>query len=344
MSGEPSPTDRVQKLHLVGVTTDHEGLILSARRGARSGGYVLVIDDALEDAVDELRQRRAEDDLDEGQEPEPRTPRVESALPVREIQARLRQGRSIAEVAKAAGVDPEWVDRFAAPILAERAQVIARVRAMPLRRARLGPSAQPIGEAVRRHLADRGVSLTDDEFGDAWVARQIADGRWAVRFSFHHRNRNHVLRFDLDDTTGEVSAADRASGQLGYVAPPVASDAAKRARRKPKPLPAARSSVKRPVVSTGFRPESAGAKPVSRSAQERQRAAAAMRKAAAQRAAEAERAASRRARERAAEAARKERERKAAAAKAERDQRERERARAAEERAKAAAAKAKRAA
>jgi hypothetical protein len=48
----------VQKLHLVGFTTDQTGLILSARRGARSGGYTLALDDALAQAVEELRGRR----------------------------------------------------------------------------------------------------------------------------------------------------------------------------------------------------------------------------------------------------------------------------------------------
>ncbi|MGQ0432628.1 MAG: septation protein SepH [Microthrixaceae bacterium] len=193
--GSRPRAERVQKLHLVGFTTDHEGLILSARRGARSGSYVLTVDDALDEALDDLRAQRA-DDADDA-EVAARAPRVESNLPVREIQARLRQGRSIADVAKAAGVEPDWVERFAPPILAERARVIRKVRAAPLRRARLGPSALPVGDAVRHHLGDRGVSMTADEFDEAWTARQLIDGRWAVRFSFHYRGRNLVLQFDL---------------------------------------------------------------------------------------------------------------------------------------------------
>lgn len=302
----------MQKLHLVGFTTDHEGLILSARRGSRSGGYLLAVDAAVEEAVEALRARRAEEPGDDDVIDAPRVPRVESTLPVREIQARLRQGRSIADVAKAAGVDVAWVERFAPPILAERAQMISRVQSAPLRRPRLGPSALPIGEAVRHHLADRAVVLSPEEFASAWTARQLANGRWAVRFTFHYRGRNTVLRFDLDESSGEVTAADRQSGQLGYVMP-IAS--AGRARRSPTRSAPARGAVSRPVVSTGFRADPTPAKAVSRSAKERERAAAAMRKAAAQRAAEAERAAARRARERAAEASRAERAAKAAAAK-----------------------------
>lgn len=325
----------MQKLHLVGFTTDHEGLILSARRGSRSGGYLLTIDDALEEAVDDLRARRAEEQAElDHDEAAARPSRVESALPVREIQARLRQGRSVAEVARAAGVDAEWIERFAPPVLAERAQVITKVRAVPLGRPRLGPSALPIGEAVRHHLADRGVALTADEFTDSWTARQVAEGRWAVRFAFHYRGRNQVLRFDLDESSGEVTAADRASSQLGYLAPTTPKGRSSDASDKP-----ARPTVQRSLVTTGFRPDDRPTKPASRPAKERERAATAMRKAAAQRAIEGERAAARRAKERTAEVARKARDARAAAARGLREQRERERVGAVAERARVAAAR-----
>ena len=152
----------MQKLHLVGSTTDQEGLILSARRGARSGGYTLVLDDALAQAVEELRARQDEEAEADGTTRQ-RGDRIESRLPVSEIQARLRRGRSLKDVAKEAGVDPEWVERFAAPVFAEQAQIISRVQATQLRRARLGPSAVRIGDAVRRNLVERDVVLSPDE-------------------------------------------------------------------------------------------------------------------------------------------------------------------------------------
>ena len=54
--------------------------------------------------------------------------RVESRLPIGEIQTRLRRGRSLKDVAKDAGVEQEWVERFAAPVFAEQAEVISRVQ------------------------------------------------------------------------------------------------------------------------------------------------------------------------------------------------------------------------
>ena len=310
--------NRVQKLHLVGFTTDHKGLILSARRGARSGGFQVALDEALVAAVQALQASAGDGDddtaSDDGERP-PR-PRVESALPVREIQARLRQGRTVQEVARAAGVEPAWVERFAPPVFAEQAQIVAKVRKVPLRRARLGTSAHAIGDAVRRNLAARGVAMSPEEFADAWSTRQLTDGRWAVRFGFRHRNADHVLRFDLDERTGEVVPADRQSALLGYVAPPPATPSPADGPRAGGPsaggpradvAPAPRPVARRPTVTTGFRPDDSTTRAVSRPAKERARANAAMRKAAAQRVVATERAAARRAKEKQLAAVRRER-------------------------------------
>ncbi len=332
----------MQKLHLVGVTTDQKGLILSARRGARSGSFHLPVDQDLAEAVEELRAKQAEAEAELQEEASAARPaRVESALSVKEIQARLRQGRSVADVAKAAGVDPEWVERFAAPVFAERAQVISRVRTSRLRRSRLGPSEHSIDESIRRNLADRGVALSPEELVESWSARQLADSRWAVRFRYRHRNRDHVLRFDLADGDGDdgVTAADRPSSQLAYITPtdPPPPRPPRRPVEPTVPLTPPRVP-KRATVSTGFRADEEG-KATSRAAKERERANEAMRKAAVQAAAEAERAAARRAREREVEAARREREARAEEARKERERLAAERKRAAAAKKKAAAAK-----
>ncbi|MEX2294281.1 MAG: septation protein SepH, partial [Acidimicrobiales bacterium] len=301
----------MQKLHLVGFTTDHEGLILSARRGTRSGGYLLAVDAAVAEAVDAVLAHQ--DEEPQVREEPAQAPRVESTLPVREIQARLRQGRTVADVAKAAGVDVAWVERFAPPVLAERAQVIARVQRAALKRQRLGQSSHPIGEAVRHNLADRGVLMSPDEFRDAWTAKQIGEGRWAVRCSFPYRGKKKVLRFDFVEADRAVSAADAASGQFGYVTPPPNRKRASARRQSTSEQSGSRPTAKRSTSSSGYRPDSDGGAASSRSAKERQKAAAAMRTAAAKRAADAEKAAAKRVRERAVETARQERAAKAAA-------------------------------
>src|SRR3546814_8805938 len=81
----------------------------------------------------------------------------------------------------------------------------------------------------------------------------------------------------LDDATGEVVASDRASGELGYVAPVGRRSApARRVEADPAPSPVV------PTSGTGFR-ESTTTPPTSRSAKERAKAASAMHKAAAKR-------------------------------------------------------------
>ncbi len=68
------------------------------------------------------------------------------------------------------------------------------------------------------------MSLSPEEFSDAWSVRQLADGRWAVGFRYRHRNRDHVVRFDLDDASGTIVAADRPSETLAFIAPTTACE------------------------------------------------------------------------------------------------------------------------
>src|SRR5947208_3759105 len=99
--------------------------------------------------------------------------RADSRLTPREIQAHLRAGRSIPEVAAEAGVDPDWVERFAVPIVAEQAQMVERARVMTFSKARLGQSTQPLSTSVRWNLADKGVAIGEEAFDDGWSAFQL---------------------------------------------------------------------------------------------------------------------------------------------------------------------------
>lgn len=279
----------MQKLHLVGFTTEHDGLIFSTRRGARSGGYVVSLDDGIFTAVDEAREHREQEAADAADEAITRSDRPESQLTVKEMQARLRTGRTVEEVAAEAGVTPEWVERFAPPVRAEQAQVIADVRASTFDRPRIGPSRDPLGTAVLRNLAERGVALTDEEFDDAWSTYQLFEARWIIEFRFEQRNRTYVAAWEFDTESGELTAADRLSTQLGYVGPgtngkrpprrgtvlttrprPATSTAAKTPRpvdAAAKKIAAARKAAARKRAETARRAEAA------RKAEERRRAA-----------------------------------------------------------------------
>ena len=220
----------MQQLHLVGFTTDLEGLIFSPRKGAKSGGYLVVLDDQLLDSIEDAQRLRDERDNPtstgmqvEAAPAEPpsvrQRPKPHSELSPREIQARLRAGSTVADVASQAGVDQEWVLRFATPILAEQARVVERTQQMTFVKTRLGPSSQPLGTSVQWNLAEKGVHLSDDEYDAGWSAFNLHGTTWVVRFSFWSRKRSHTAEWEVDLRTAELTSRSRLASDLGYVEP-----------------------------------------------------------------------------------------------------------------------------
>jgi hypothetical protein len=99
----------------------------------------------------------------------------ENTMRPREIQARIRAGSSVAEVAEAAGMSVARVERFAYPVLAERARTAELAqRAHPARED--GPDVRTLGEIVAHSFARRGHDYTQANW-DAW---RSDDGRWIV--------------------------------------------------------------------------------------------------------------------------------------------------------------------
>jgi len=177
--------------------------------------------DRLKDAIEEMARRRETND-DAGEEEVEngdQRRRPQSSLTPREMQARLRAGSTLAEVARDAGIDEAWVEPFAVPILAERAEVVSRARQMTLSKARLGESAEPLGAAVRWNLAGKGLGLPQDTFDAAWTAWNVANGSWIVRFSYMSRRRTQSAEWEVDLRAREVVARNRLASELGYVEP-----------------------------------------------------------------------------------------------------------------------------
>jgi hypothetical protein len=233
----------VQQLHLVGTSPDHVGLVLSARKGATTGAFVVKVDERLRAAVIELLG-----ELEPPADNEPEVPappiaevttaqalpvntqpardttmvtsaaRPQSALTPREIQARLRSGYTITEVAEEAGVAPEWVERFAVPILAEQTQVLERALGFVYVAPKRGKSTLPLGEAVGFNAEEKGVSLPDDVYERAWSAYQLRDATWVVRFSYVSRRRLYHADWEVDLRAGRLEALNRPAAELGHVA------------------------------------------------------------------------------------------------------------------------------
>ena len=198
-------------------------MLLGRGAGARSPAFRLPIDESLVAALEEAHAtrtaaRKAKDQLEL---PPPIPVRVESKLSVREVQNLLRQGRTVAVIAKRAGVDPQWVERWESPIIWERAGMATRARRSHLMKARGGVSRVPLGEAVTANLKDRGIKMDARTFEAAWDSTKKARStRWTVTFTFTSKGREQTARWEFDPESGEVHGLDKLANELGWIAPP----------------------------------------------------------------------------------------------------------------------------
>nr|WP_181782018.1 septation protein SepH [Pseudonocardia pini] len=100
---------------------------------------------------------------------------LESQLRPREIQARIRAGASVDQVASAAGVPVQKIERFAYPVLLERARTAELARsAHPVRED--GPDLRTLEETVAHTFGVRGLDHDDADW-DSWKGE---DGKWVV--------------------------------------------------------------------------------------------------------------------------------------------------------------------
>ena len=129
---------------------------------------------------------------------------LESQLSPREIQSRIRGGRSIDEVSLAAGISAERVERYARPVIAERAHVVEQAQRTPGRRAS-GGHAPDLFDLVQQRLADQRASA-EAAVWDAW--REDDEERWTVRLSYLAGGRARTATWSFDPRGGVLSAAD----------------------------------------------------------------------------------------------------------------------------------------
>lgn len=234
----------MQKLHLVGFTPDLDGLILSTRKGAKSGSFLVSIDPGvLKQLVETRAPAQPAAARTNGAAPKnPRQSRPESQLGPREMQELLRGGWTLEEVAVEAGVDVDWVSRFAAPVLAEMRLVLEQAHAAVFDRPRVGRSALPLAASVRRNVAERGVRFTDEEFDDCWRAHQLDDVVWVVGFDYQSRGKRQSAEWTIDLETGELMSRGRLGTQLGHV-----QSARRRVDTTPLPKPKPKAAAARAV-------------------------------------------------------------------------------------------------
>jgi hypothetical protein len=198
--------------------SDDGSLVLATRANAKTGAYRVRVDEVLLELVRAAQARVPEPEPAPPQPPPPAVPRADSKLSPREIQALLRQGKSITSIAKKAGVTVEWIQRFEGPISWERAGMATRAQRSTLVRARRGPSKLPLGEAVATNLRSR-VAGTNGHGNEEWDAvRHPRRKTWIVTCSFSTRGKPANLRWEYDPETDEVTPLSKLAGDLGFVA------------------------------------------------------------------------------------------------------------------------------
>lgn len=136
---------------------------------------------------------------------------VQSQLRPKEIQARIRAGATVEQVAAAAGLSTQKVERYAYPVLLERSRAAEIAQgAHPVLTD--GPAVATLLQAVSATLAARGQDLTDATW-DAWRGE---DGRWVVQLRWRAgRSDNQAhWRFSPGAHGGTAASLDDHASEL----------------------------------------------------------------------------------------------------------------------------------
>lgn len=146
------------ELRVVGKTEDGDHIEFVDNEGNK---FLVRVSDSLRAAVNERRLASV----------------VETApkLSIKEIQARLRAGESYSEVSSVSGLSIEKIERYASPIMQERAWIIEQAMKASPKGASL-----PLSELVIMRLAPRGVNMNQI----SWNTWRLEDGTWNLVLSY----------------------------------------------------------------------------------------------------------------------------------------------------------------
>lgn len=194
----------MRELKIVGLDVDGKHIVCESyhQNGEPADQYKIRIDDRLRAAVrgDGARVNQTHIDIE-----------VTSMLRPKEIQARVRAGASVEQVAAAAGVDVHRVERFAHPVLLERSRAAELATAAHPVLAD-GPAVLTLLETVTSSLLGRGLN-PDSVAWDAW---RNEDGRWTVQLGWKAGRSDNLahFRFCPGAHGGTVTAVDDPAKEL----------------------------------------------------------------------------------------------------------------------------------
>lgn len=190
----------MRELKVVGLDIDGKRIICEADGSGEK--FILRPDDRLRAAIRGDKTGPADTRRDA---------EVPNVLRPKEIQARIRAGASVEQVAEAAGVDVERVERFAHPVLLERARAAELATAAHPVLAD-GPSVLTLLETVTTALIARGL----DPDATSWDAWRNEDGRWTVQLGWKAGMSDNLAHFRYTPGAhgGTVTAFDDAACEL----------------------------------------------------------------------------------------------------------------------------------
>ena len=202
----------MRELKVVGLDVDGKRIICET---ADSGDkFVLRPDDRLHAAL-------------RGDKTVPSQPQIEDEVPTvlrpKDIQARIRAGAPVEQVASAAGESVSRVERFAHPVLLERSRAAELATASHPVLAD-GPAVLTLLETVTTALVSRGL----DPEATAWDAWRNEDGRWTVQLSWKAGRSDNTAHFRYTPGAhgGTATPFDDAAAELidpGFTRPPLRS-------------------------------------------------------------------------------------------------------------------------
>ena len=181
----------MQELRFVAVSEDGRYAVLAVP--GRSARFTLPIDERLRAVALGQSSRLVQYEIE-----------VESPLRPKEIQARIRAGETVEEIADAAGIAVERVRWFEGPVLAERAYVAEQAQAASVRRPGESTPGPRLGEIAAERLSASGADPDDVQ----WDACKRGDGNWQVQLTFTSGGRLHVAEWLFDQRRRHVIPAD----------------------------------------------------------------------------------------------------------------------------------------
>jgi hypothetical protein len=190
----------MRELKIVGLDLDGKHIICEGDNPADK--FKIRVDDRLRAALrgDGARVAQTHIDIE-----------VTNMLSPKEIQARIRAGASVEQLAAAAGADIERVERFAHPVLLERSRAAELATAAHPVLAD-GPTVLTLLETVTSSLLTRGLN-PDNTMWDAW---RNEDGRWTVQLGWKAGRSDNVahFRFCPGAHGGTVTPVDDSASEL----------------------------------------------------------------------------------------------------------------------------------